>query len=193
MYISGYCIEVTTGDVIANKVLESECVIDSTELGKDVSDLTNTTWVLDDSGYKFSTVPVTSEDYTSEANKLIDLPDANLTFTSNGKNYIGITSMYLPFSVPTASVEYPITGFGISATITKTGFEKINYPFGNSIDISEGVIFYAVNSTEGFDAIYTSKKGWYNESLRKVTITGGDDVKNTVVIKWFKTHGRRIK
>ena len=192
MYISGYCIEVTTGDVVANKVLESECVIDSTELSKDVVDLTNTTWVLDDTGYKFSTVPVASEDFVSQANKLIDLPDANLTFTSNGKKYIGITSLYLPFDAPLSS-DIQISAFGITAGFTSGAFDKIDFPFGSTITANKGIILYAIDTANGFYVPYYEANGWYNNNYKTVSITGGDDVKNTVVIKWFKTHGRRIK
>ena len=206
MYISGYCIEISAnGTINSNKESEKNCTFEEVkedrkeettdnyiELNKDVTDLTNTTWILDDTGYKFSTVSTYNDGFTSQANKLIDLSDANLTFTSNGKKYIGITSLYLPFDAP-LPMDLQISAFGITAGFTSGAFDKIDFPFGSTIKANKGVILYAIDKENGFYAPYYEENNWYNSKHKILTITGGDDVKNAVVIKWFKNHGKRIE
>ena len=206
MYISGYCIEISAnGTINSNKESEKNCTFEEVkedgkeettdnyiELNKDVTDLTNTTWILDDTGYKFSTVSTYNDGFTSQANKLIDLSDANLTFTSNGKKYIGITSLYLPFDAP-LPMDLQISAFGITAGFTSGAFDKIDFPFGSTIKANKGVILYAIDKENGFYAPYYEENNWYNSKYKILTITGGDDVKNAVVIKWFKNHGKRIE
>ena len=206
MYISGYCIEISAnGTINSNKESEKNCTFEGVkedgkeettdnyiELNKDVTDLTNTTWILDDTGYKFSTVSTYNDGFTSQANKLIDLSDANLTFTSNGKKYIGITSLYLPFDAP-LPMDLQISAFGITAGFTSGAFDKIDFPFGSTIKANKGVILYAIDKENGFYAPYYEENNWYNSKHKILTITGGDDVKNAVVIKWFKNHGKRIE
>ena len=206
MYISGYCIEISAnGTINSNKESEKNCTFEEVkedgkeettdnyiELNKDVTDLTNTTWILDDTGYKFSTVSTYNDGFTSQANKLIDLSDANLTFTSNGKKYIGITSLYLPFDAP-LPMDLQISAFGITAGFTSGAFDKIDFPFGSTIKTNKGVILYAIDKENGFYAPYYEENNWYNSKHKILTITGGDDVKNAVVIKWFKNHGKRIE
>ena len=206
MYISGYCIEISANGIInSNKESEKNCTFEGVkedgkeettdnyiELNKDVTDLTNTTWILDDTGYKFSTVSTYNDGFTSQANKLIDLSDANLTFTSNGKKYIGITSLYLPFDAP-LPMDLQISAFGITAGFTSGAFDKIDFPFGSTIKANKGVILYAIDKENGFYAPYYEENNWYNSKYKILTITGGDDVKNAVVIKWFKNHGKRIE
>ena len=206
MYISGYCIEISANGIInSKKESEKNCTFEEVkedgkeettdnyiELNKDVTDLTNTTWILDDTGYKFSTVSTYNDGFTSQANKLIDLSDANLTFTSNGKKYIGITSLYLPFDAP-LPMDLQISAFGITAGFTSGAFDKIDFPFGSTIKANKGVILYAIDKENGFYAPYYEENNWYNSKHKILTITGGDDVKNAVVIKWFKNHGKRIE
>ena len=206
MYISGYWIEISANGIInSNKESEKNCTFEEVkedgkeettdnyiELNKDVTDLTNTTWILDDTGYKFSTVSTYNDGFTSQANKLIDLSDANLTFTSNGKKYIGITSLYLPFDAP-LPMDLQISAFGITAGFTSGAFDKIDFPFGSTIKANKGVILYAIDKENGFYAPYYEENNWYNSKHKILTITGGDDVKNAVVIKWFKNHGKRIE
>ncbi len=206
MYISGYCIEISAnGTINSNKESEKNCTFEEVkedgkeetpdnyiELNKDVTDLTNTTWLLDDTGYKFSTVSTYNDGFTSQANKLIDLSDANLTFTSNGKKYIGITSLYLPFDAP-LPMDLQISAFGITAGFTSGAFDKIDFPFGSTIKANKGVILYAIDKENGFYVPYYEENNWYNSKYKILTITGGDDVKNAVVIKWFKNHGKRIE
>ena len=200
--------QVTTwanGTINSNKESEKNCTFEGVkedgkeettdnyiELNKDVTDLTNTTWILDDTGYKFSTVSTYNDGFTSQANKLIDLSDANLTFTSNGKKYIGITSLYLPFDAP-LPMDLQISAFGITAGFTSGAFDKIDFPFGSTIKANKGVILYAIDKENGFYAPYYEENNWYNSKHKTLTITGGDDVKNAVVIKWFKNHGKRIE
>ena len=200
--------QVTTwanGTINSNKESEKNCTFEGVkedgkeettdnyiELNKDVTDLTNTTWILDDTGYKFSTVSTYNDGFTSQANKLIDLSDANLTFTSNGKKYIGITSLYLPFDAP-LPMDLQISAFGITAGFTSGAFDKIDFPFGSTIKANKGVILYAIDKENGFYAPYYEENNWYNSKHKILTITGGDDVKNAVVIKWFKNHGKRIE
>ncbi len=200
--------QVTTwanGTINSNKESEKNCTFEEVkedgkeettdnyiELNKDVTDLTNTTWILDDTGYKFSTVSTYNDGFTSQANKLIDLSDANLTFTSNGKKYIGITSLYLPFYAP-LPMDLQISAFGITAGFTSGAFDKIDFPFGSTIKANKGVILYAIDKENGFYAPYYEENNWYNSKHKILTITGGDDVKNAVVIKWFKNHGKRIE
>ena len=154
---------------------------------KNVSDLAGTSWKLNDNGYEYS-LTATS---ISTANKLSDMPGAKLNFTSNGKQYIGIDSLYLPFSVPGMSLELNFNG--VKAMITNTGFEKINFPFGNTIEAKQGVIVYTISDSEGVYIPYYQKVGWYLDNNSIINIIDGDDTKNQTIIDWFKKHGERVK
>ena len=154
---------------------------------KNVSDLAGTSWKLNDNGYEYS-LTATS---ISTANKLSDMPGAKLNFTSNGKQYIGIDSLYLPFSVPGMSLELSFNG--VKAMITNTGFEKINFPFGNTIEAKQGVIVYTISDSEGVYIPYYQKVGWYLDNNSIINIIDGDDTKNQIIIDWFKKHGERVK
>ena len=110
----------------------------------------------------------------------------------NGKKYIGITSLYLPFYAP-LPMDLQISAFGITAGFTSGAFDKIDFPFGSTIKANKGVILYAIDKENGFYAPYYEENNWYNSKYKILTITGGDDVKNAVVIKWFKNHGKRIE
>ena len=154
---------------------------------KNVSDLAGTSWKLNDNGYEYS-LTATS---ISTANKLSDMPGAKLNFTSNGKQYIGIDSLYLPFSVPGMSLELNFNG--VKTMITNTGFEKINFPFGNTIEAKQGVIVYTISDSEGVYIPYYQKVGWYLDNNSIINIIDGDDTKNQTIIDWFKKHGERVK
>ena len=154
---------------------------------KNVSDLAGTSWKLNDNGYEYS-LTATS---ISTANRLSDMPGAKLNFTSNGKQYIGIDSLYLPFSVPGMNLELSFNG--VKTMITNTGFEKINFPFGNTIEATQGVIVYTISDSEGVYIPYYQKVGWYLDNNRIINIIDGDDTKNQIIIDWFKKHGERVK
>ena len=154
---------------------------------KNVSDLAGTSWKLNDNGYEYS-LTATS---ISTANKLSDMPGAKLNFTSNGKQYIGIDSLYLPFSAPGMNLELSFNG--VKTMITNTGFEKINFPFGNTIEAKQGVIVYTISDSEGVYIPYYQKVGWYLDNNRIINIIDGDDTKNQIIIDWFKKHGERVK
>ena len=154
---------------------------------KNVSDLAGTSWKLNDNGYEYS-LTATS---ISTANKLSDMPGAKLNFTSNGKQYIGIDSLYLPFSAPGMDLELSFNG--VKTMITNTGFEKINFPFGNTIEAKQGVIVYTISDSEGVYIPYYQKVGWYLDNNRIINIIDGDDTKNQIIIDWFKKHGERVK
>lgn len=119
------------------------------------------------------------------------MPVAKLNFTSNGKQYIGIDSLYLPFSVPVMSLELNFNG--VKTMITNTGFEKINFPFGNTIEAKQGVIVYTISDSEGVYIPYYQKVGWYVDNNKIINIIDGDDTKNQTIIDWFKKHGERVK
>ena len=142
-------------------------------MDKNVNDLTNTTWILDDDGYEFSLIGSTS-------NKLSDLPKVHINFVSNGISYTGIDSIYLPFSSPINTVSGLI------------GVSKIDFPFGDTIDMNSGAIVYVISGSEGAFVPYYINK-WINNNYKTINITGGEDANNTVVIDWFKNHGERIK
>ena len=154
---------------------------------KNVSDLAGTSWKLNDNGYEYS-LTATS---ISTANRLSDMPGAKLNFTSNGKQYIGIDSLYLPFSAPGMNLELSFNG--VKTMITNTGFEKINFPFGNTIEATQGVIVYTISDIEGVYIPYYQKVGWYLDNNRIINIIDGDDTKNQIIIDWFKKHGERVK
>ena len=154
---------------------------------KNVSDLAGTSWKLNDNGYEYS-LTATS---ISTANRLSDMPGAKLNFTSNGKQYIGIDSLYLPFSAPGMNLELSFNG--VKTMITNTGFEKINFPFGNTIEAKQGVIVYTISDSEGVYIPYYQKVGWYLDNNRIINIIDGDDTKNQIIIDWFKKHGERVK
>ena len=154
---------------------------------KNVSDLAGTSWKLNDNGYEYS-LTATS---ISTANRLSDMPGAKLNFTSNGKQYIGIDSLYLPFSAPGMNLELSFNG--VKTMITNTGFEKINFPFGNTIEATQGVIVYTISDSEGVYIPYYQKVGWYLDNNRIINIIDGDDTKNQIIIDWFKKHGERVK
>ena len=154
---------------------------------KNVSDLAGTSWKLNDNGYEYS-LTATS---ISTANRLSDMPGAKLNFTSNGKQYIGIDSLYLPFSAPGMNLELSFNG--VKTMITNTGFEKINFPFGNTIEAKQGVIVYTISDSEGVYIPYYQKVGWYLDNNRIINIVDGDDTKNQIIIDWFKKHGERVK
>ena len=154
---------------------------------KNVSDLAGTSWKLNDNGYEYS-LTATS---ISTANRLSDMPGAKLNFTSNGKQYIGIDSLYLPFPVPGMNLELSFNG--VKTMITNTGFEKINFPFGNTIEATQGVIVYTISDIEGVYIPYYQKVGWYLDNNRIINIIDGDDTKNQIIIDWFKKHGERVK
>ncbi len=154
---------------------------------KNVSDLAGTSWKLNDNGYEYS-LTATS---ISTANRLSDMPGAKLNFTSNGKQYIGIDSLYLPFSVPGMDLELSFNG--VKTMITNTGFEKINFPFGNTIEAKQGVIIYTISDSEGVYIPYYQKEGWYLDNNSIINIIDGDDTKNQIIIDWFKKHGERVK
>ena len=154
---------------------------------KNVSDLAGTSWKLNDNGYEYS-LTATS---ISTANRLSDMPGAKLNFTSNGKQYIGIDSLYLPFSVPGMDLELSFNG--VKTMITNTGFEKINFPFGNTIEAKQGVIIYTISDSEGVYIPYYQKEGWYLDNNSVINIIDGDDTKNQIIIDWFKKHGERVK
>ena len=154
---------------------------------KNVSDLAGTSWKLNDNGYEYS-LTATS---ISTANRLSDMPGAKLNFTSNGKQYIGIDSLYLPFSAPGMNLELSFNG--VKTMITNTGFEKINFPFGNTIEAKQGVIVYTISDSEGVYIPYYQKVGWYLDNNRIINIIDGDDSKNQIIIDWFKKHGERVK
>lgn len=162
--------EITCENVLNNLELE-----DNKTLDKNVSDLTNTTWILNDNGYNFSLV-----ESFSTSNKLSDLPKVYINFISNGISYTGIDSIYLPFS---SSTDIASSLIGVS---------KIDFPFGDTIDANSGVIVYVRSNSEGAFVPYYSNK-WINNNYRTINITGGEDADNTVVIDWFKNHGERIK
>ena len=154
---------------------------------KNVSDLAGTSWKLNDNGYEYS-LTATS---ISTANRLSDMPGTKLNFTSNGKQYIGIDSLYLPFSTPGMNLELSFNG--VKTMITNTGFEKINFPFGNTIEAKQGVIVYTISDSEGVYIPYYQKVGWYLDNNRIINIIDGDDTKNQIIIDWFKKHGERVK
>ena len=154
---------------------------------KNVSDLAGTSWKLNDNGYEYSSVATS----ISTANRLSDMPGAKLNFTSNGKQYIGIDSLYLPFPVPGMDLELSFNG--VKTMITNTGFEKINFPFGNTIEAKQGVIVYTISDSEGVYIPYYQKVGWYLDNNRIINIIDGDDTKNQIIIDWFKKHGERVK
>ena len=154
---------------------------------KNVSDLAGTSWKLNNNGYEYS-LTATS---ISTANKLSDMPGAKLNFTSNGKQYIGIDSLYLPFSAPGMDLELSFNG--VKTMITNTGFEKINFPFGNTIEAKQGVIIYTISDSEGVYIPYYQKEGWYLDNNSIINIIDGDDTKNQIIIDWFKKHGERVK
>ncbi len=154
---------------------------------KNVSDLTGTSWKLNDNGYEYS-LTATS---ISTANRLSDMPGAKLNFISNEKQYIGIDSLYLPVTVPGINLEL---GFnGVKTKATNNGFEKINFPFGSTIESQQGVIVYTISDSEGVYIPYYQKIGWYVDNNRIINIIDGDDTKNQIIIDWFKKHGERIK
>lgn len=119
------------------------------------------------------------------------MPVVKLNFTSNGKQYIGIDSLYLPFSVPGMSLELNFNG--VKTMITNTGFEKINFPFGNTIEAKQGVIVYTISDSEWVYIPYYQKVGWYVDNNKIINIIDGDDTKNQTIIDWFKKHGERVK
>ena len=77
--------------------------------------------------------------------------------------------------------------------ITNTGFEKINFPFGNTIEAKQGVIVYTISDSEGVYISYYQKVGWYVDNNKIINIIDGDDTKNQTIIDWFKKHGERVK
>lgn len=159
-------------------------------LDKNVSDLSNTKWILDNN-YKFSNTSVVLEDGTvSEANKLVDLKEANINFISNGKNFIGISSLHLPYNEPGIKLDVERLGYKITFTESSS---NMDYPFGNLIESNNGIIIYGKANNEGVYVPYYQKEGWIDDKYKTVEITGGSDVKSTHVINWFKTHGIRIK
>ena len=160
--------EITCVNVLNKLELEENKTLD-----KNVNDLTNTTWILDDGGYEFSLIGSTS-------NKLSDLPKVHINFVSNGISYTGIDSIYLPFSSPINTVSGLI------------GVSKIDFPFGDTIDMNSGAIVYVISDSEGAFVPYYINK-WINNNYKTINITGGEDSNNTVVIDWFKNHGERIK
>lgn len=162
--------EITCVNVLNKLELEENKTLD-----KNVSDLTNTTWILNDNGYNFSLVGS-----SSTSNKLSDLPKVHINFVSNGINYTGIDSIYLPFSSPINTVSGLI------------GVSKIDFPFGDTIDMNSGAIVYVISDSEGAFVPYYINK-WINNNYKTINITGGEDANNTVVIDWFKNHGERIK
>ena len=178
--------EETISDIDCNNVLDKVGL--KPILDKNVSDLTNTSWVLNDSGYEFTFVATA----LSSANKLSDLPGAKLNFTSNGKQYIGLDSIYLPFTVPGINLDIVLSG-NINVSSTTSGFNKINFPFGSTIEANRGVITYSISNSEGAYIPYYQNNGWSNNNDKTINITGGDDVRNQTVINWFKNHGERIK
>ena len=123
--------------------------------------LFNTTWILDDGGYEFSLIGSTS-------NKLSDLPKVHINFVSNGISYTGIDSIYLPFSSPINTVSGLI------------GVSKIDFPFGDTIDMNSGAIVYVISDSEGAFVPYYINK-WINNNYKTINITGGEDANNTVV------------
>ncbi len=163
--------EITCANVLSKLELEENKTLD-----KNVSDLTNTTWILNDDGYEFSLIGSS----TSTSNRLSGLPKVHINFVSNGISYTGIDSIYLPFSSP------------ISTASGLIGVSKIDFPFGDTIDVNSGVIVYVISDSEGAFAPYYSNK-WINNDYKTINITGGEDANNTVVIDWFKNHGERIK
>ena len=178
--------EETISDIDCNNVLDKVGL--KPILDKNVSDLTNTSWILNDSGYEFTFVATA----LSSANKLSDLPGAKLNFTSNGKQYIGLDSIYLPFTVPGINLDIVLSG-NINVSSTTSGFNKINFPFGSTIEANRGVITYSISASEGAYIPYYQNSGWNNNNDKTINITGGDDVRNQTVINWFKNHGERIK
>ena len=162
--------EITCVNVLNKLELE-----DNKTLDKNVSDLTNTTWILNDNGYNFSLVGS-----SSTSNKLSDLPKVYINFISNGISYTGIDSIYLPFS---SSTDIASSLIGVS---------KIDFPFGDTIDMNSGAIVYVISDSEGAFVPYYINK-WINNNYKTINITGGEDANNTVVIDWFKNHGERIK
>ena len=176
----------TCGNVLTEIGVKDE----TTSLDKNVNDLTNTTWILDDN-YTFSFTSVILEDgTTSSANKLVDLSEVNINFTSNGRKFIGITSLYLPFDEPGVSLEISCFGFKVSFSDT---FNKIDFPFGEKLESKNGAIMYGISESEGVYVPYYQKNGWYNDNYKTIEITGGTDTTKTEVINWFKKHGTRIK
>ena len=163
--------EITCANVLSKLELEENKTLD-----KNVNDLTNTTWILNDEGYEFSLIGSS----TSTSNRLSDLPKVHINFVSNGISYTGIDSIYLPFSSPISTVSGLI------------GVSKIDFPFGDTIDVNSGAIVYVISDSEGAFVPYYSNK-WINNNYKTINITGGEDANNTVVIDWFKNHGERIK
>ena len=149
--------EITCVNVLNKLELEENKTLD-----KNVNDLTNTTWILDDGGYEFSLIGSTS-------NKLSDLPKVHINFVSNGISYAGIDSIYLPFSSPINTVSGLI------------GVSKIDFPFGDTIDMNSGAIVYVISDSEGAFVPYYINK-WINNNYKTINITGGEDANNLSLI-----------
>ena len=179
----------TCGNVLSEIGVKDDELV---SLDKNVSDLTNTSWILDDN-YQFALASVVLDDGTvSDANKLVDLKEAKINFTSNGRNFIGITSLHLPFDVPSSGVKFNVSCFGYTVTVSDA-FNKVDFPFGDKIEMKNGVIMYGISESEGVYVPYYQKEGWYNEKYKTLAITGGEDATNAEVIKFFQKHGTRIK
>ena len=159
----------------------------NTSLDKNVNDLVNTSWILNDD-YEFTLLA----NGISTSNKLSDLPGAKINFISNGKQYTGIDSIFLPFAIPGITFNITLTNNTIVESTTSK-LNKIDFPFGNTIESNKGVIAYIISSSEGIYIPYYQDTGWYNNNDKTITITGGEDTKNQTVINWFKKHGERIK